>query len=58
MLEGAVLAMADRFEAFSTGRGRITPGRVHEMWKLAATCGVSLAPLFNGNGLWPEEIAS
>jgi predicted amino acid dehydrogenase len=57
MLEGGVLAMAGRFEAFSTGRGRITPDRVEEMWKLAGTCGVSLAPLFNEIGLWPEEIA-
>jgi predicted amino acid dehydrogenase len=57
MLEGGVLAMAGRFEAFSTGRGRITPDRVEEMWKLAGTCGVSLAPLFNEIGVWPEEIA-
>jgi predicted amino acid dehydrogenase len=57
MLEGGVLAMAGRFEAFSTGRGRITPDRVDEMWKLAGTCGVSLAPLFNRTGVWPEEIA-
>jgi predicted amino acid dehydrogenase len=58
MIEGAVLAMAGRFEAFSTGRGRITPGRVQEMWHLATACGVSLAPLFDRAGVWPEELAS
>jgi predicted amino acid dehydrogenase len=31
LLEGAVLAIAGRFEPFSTGRGRITPERVDEM---------------------------
>jgi len=58
MLEGIVLAIAGRFEPFSTGRGRITPARVEEMWRLSGTCGVSLAPLFDGTGLWSEEIAS
>jgi fatty aldehyde-generating acyl-ACP reductase len=58
MLEGAVLAIAGRFEPFSAGRGRITPERVEEMWRLAGTCGVSLAPLFDSVGIWPEEIAS
>jgi len=58
MIEGAVLGMAGRFEAFSTGRGRITPDRVQEMWRLATACGVSLAPLFDRAGVWPEEMAS
>jgi fatty aldehyde-generating acyl-ACP reductase len=58
VLEGAVLAMAGRFEAFSVGRGRITPARVEEMWELARKCGVSLAPLFDGAGAWPEEAAA
>jgi fatty aldehyde-generating acyl-ACP reductase len=58
MLEGLVLAMVGRFEPFSTGRGRITPGRVDEMWRLAGQCGVSLAPLFDGAGLWAEERAA
>jgi fatty aldehyde-generating acyl-ACP reductase len=58
MLEGAVLAMAGRFEAFSTGRGRITPDRVQDMWRLATACGMSLTPLFDRAGVWPEELAS
>jgi fatty aldehyde-generating acyl-ACP reductase len=55
ILEGAVLAMAGRFEPFSVGRGRITPERVDEMWRLAAAHGVRLAPLFDAAGRWPEE---
>lgn len=57
MLEGAVLAIARRFEAFSVGRGRITPARVDEMWRLASASGVTLAPLFDSAGVWPEEAA-
>ena len=57
VLEGAVLAMAGRFEAFSAGRGRITPARVEEMWKLASDYGVTLAPFFDSAGVWPEEVA-
>jgi fatty aldehyde-generating acyl-ACP reductase len=55
ILEGAVLALAERYEPFSIGRGRITPAQVEEMWKLALAGGVTLAPLFNGEGMWPEE---
>jgi predicted amino acid dehydrogenase len=55
LLEGGVLALAGRFEAFSSGRGRITPERVDEIWSLAAAHGVGLAPLFNQQGFWPEE---
>jgi len=58
MIEGAVLGMAGRFEPFSSGRGRITPQRVEEMWHLATACGMSLAPLFDRAGVWPEELAS
>ena len=57
MLEGMVLAIARRFEAFSVGRGRITPTRVEEMWRLASASGVTLAPLFDSAGVWPEEKA-
>lgn len=57
LLEGAVLAMAGRFEPFSAGRGRITPERVDEMLRLSDSLGVRLAPLFDGGGLWLEEVA-
>ena len=57
LLEGAVLAIAGRFEPFSTGRGRITPERVDEMLRLSCASGVTLAPLFDAAGLWREESA-
>ena len=55
ILEGAVLALAGRFESFSRGRGRIRPNAMTEILRLAADQGVGVAPLFNGDGLWPEE---
>jgi predicted amino acid dehydrogenase len=55
MLEGMVLALADRFEPFSIGRGRITPAKIDEMWTLAEQQGVALAPFFDGRGCWETE---
>lgn len=51
LLEGVVLAMENRFEAFSQGRGNITPQRVEEMWAIARKHGIGLPSLFNGAGL-------
>jgi predicted amino acid dehydrogenase len=56
LLEGAVLAIAQQFESFSTGRGRVTPARVEEMWRIATAAGARLAPLFDNDGLWPELV--
>ena len=55
ILEGAVLALAGRFESFSRGRGRIRPDAMSEILGLATEQGVRVAPLFNSDGLWPEE---
>ena len=55
ILEGAVLALAERFESFSRGRGRIRPAAMIEILRLATEQGVTVAPLFDGHGLWPEE---
>ena len=55
MLEGAVLALAGRFESYSQGRGRITPERIEEIWAVAEACGTAPAALFNSAGLWAEE---
>jgi predicted amino acid dehydrogenase len=54
LLEGIVLAMEQRFEPFSQGRGNITPQRVEEIWRIAQRHGVGLAPLFNGAGLMED----
>jgi predicted amino acid dehydrogenase len=58
ILEGAVLALAGRFEPFSQGRGFITAERIEVMWSLATAHGVRLAPLFDAGAVWPEELAT
>ncbi len=50
LLEGMALALEGRFEAFSQGRGFITPRRVAEMETIAARHGIRLAPLYNAEG--------
>jgi fatty aldehyde-generating acyl-ACP reductase len=55
LLEGMALALENRFEPFSQGRGLITPDRVQEMETIAARHGIYLAPLYNADG--PRESA-
>jgi fatty aldehyde-generating acyl-ACP reductase len=50
LLEGMALALEGRFEAFSQGRGFITPDRVEEIEAIAARHGIYLAPLYNADG--------
>jgi fatty aldehyde-generating acyl-ACP reductase len=50
LLEGMALALEDRFEPFSRGRGLITPERVEEIECIAARHGIRLARFYNGNG--------
>src|SRR3984885_3601655 len=50
LLEGIVLAMENRFEPFSQGRGNITPQRVEEIWAIAQKHGIGLPPRFNAAG--------
>lgn len=48
VLEGVLLALEKRYEAFSRGRGHITPEKVDEIWGLAQKHGFVLAPFFHG----------
>jgi fatty aldehyde-generating acyl-ACP reductase len=50
LLEGMALALERRFEAFSRGRGFITPQHVEEIGTIAARHGIYLAPLYNADG--------
>jgi fatty aldehyde-generating acyl-ACP reductase len=50
LLEGMTLALEERFEPFSEGRGFITPERVDEIEKMADRHGIRLAPFYNGDG--------
>jgi predicted amino acid dehydrogenase len=55
MLEGLLLGLEKRFEAFSTGRGNITPERIAEIARIANKHGYVVAPFFNENGLWQNQ---
>ena len=50
LLEGMVLALEDRFEPFSQGRGFITRERVDEIQGIASRHGIYLAPFYNADG--------
>ena len=50
LLEGMALALEQRFEPFSQGRGFITPERVTEIETISARHGIFLAPLYNADG--------
>lgn len=55
--EAPLLAMADRMEPFSYGRGNITPEKIDEIGALARAHGFSVAPPHNDNGyLYPEDL--
>jgi predicted amino acid dehydrogenase len=56
LLEGVTLALEGRFEAFSRGRGHITPERVDEIERIAARHGIGLAPFYNADGPVEEEL--
>jgi fatty aldehyde-generating acyl-ACP reductase len=50
LLEGIALALEDRFEPFSEGRGFIAPERVEAIESIANRHGIHLAPLYNAEG--------
>ena len=56
LLEGMVLALEKRYEAFSHGRGNITSERVNEIWELALKHGFALAPFFHGDKRCSEPL--
>jgi predicted amino acid dehydrogenase len=58
LLEGMALALERRFEAFSEGRGRITPERVAMIEQIAARHGIHLAPLYNADGPLEARLGS
>jgi fatty aldehyde-generating acyl-ACP reductase len=55
LLEGMALALEQRFEPFSQGRGFITQERVDEIETIAARHGIYLAPLYNADGPLEED---
>lgn len=53
--EAIVLALEDRYENFSWGKGNITRERINFMREIALKHGFELAPFFWGNRLMKEE---
>jgi len=54
-LEAPLLALEDRYESFSSGRGDISVDAIEEIWAIAQSHGFVLAPLFNVDGLWENQ---
>jgi len=54
ILESVVLAMENRSEAFSAGKGNIAKAAMQEILGLATKHGIVAAPFFNTNGLIKE----
>ncbi len=52
LLEPVLLAMEERYESFSAGRGNITVEKIEEIWEMSKKHGVELAPFFNQEGVW------
>ena len=58
LLEGMALALEQRFEPFSQGRGFITQERVDEIETIAARHGIYLAPFYHADGPAESETSS
>lgn len=52
VIEAIVLALENKYESYSAGKGNITIGRMNEMYNLSLKHGIGLAPFYNANGLW------
>ena len=52
LLESILLALEQRYESFSAGKGAITIDKIEEIWAMAGKHGFVLAPFFNSKGLW------
>ncbi|MDZ7832043.1 MAG: hypothetical protein U5L07_09865 [Desulfobacterales bacterium] len=53
--ETIVLALEDRFQSFSLGRGRITPEKMRIIWDLAMKHGFKPAPFFFDEKIWNKD---
>lgn len=53
--ETIILALDQRYENFSCGRGNIVPEKMAFIWNLALTHGFKRAPFFFGETVWSDE---
>ncbi|MBP6025228.1 hypothetical protein [Ferruginibacter sp.] len=55
VLEAIVLAMENKFETYSAGKGNITIDKMEAIYNYSLKHGVVVAPFYNANGLWQNE---
>jgi fatty aldehyde-generating acyl-ACP reductase len=55
VLEAIVLALERKFESYSHGKGKITTEKMEEIYGLGLKHGITLAPFYNGQGLWNDQ---
>ena len=55
ILEAMALAFEKKIESYSVGKGNITQTKIEEIYQMAGKYGITTAPLFNINGLWPLQ---
>jgi fatty aldehyde-generating acyl-ACP reductase len=54
ILEAMVLALENKFETYSAGKGNITHHSINEIYNLSVKHGIHLAPFYNAKGLWHQ----
>ena len=53
IIEIILLAFEDRMENYTIGKGNITEEKIEEMYSLSLKHGITLAPFYNADGIWP-----
>lgn len=54
IIEIILLAFEDRMENYTIGKGNITEAKIEEMYALSLKHGITLAPFYNADGIWPS----
>jgi fatty aldehyde-generating acyl-ACP reductase len=52
VLEAIVLALENKFETYSAGKGNITIDKMEEIYSFSLKHGIIVAPFYNATGLW------
>ena len=57
ILEAIVLALENKYESYSAGKGNITIAGMEEIYSLSVKHGIEVAPFYNAAGLWKRYAA-
>jgi fatty aldehyde-generating acyl-ACP reductase len=52
IIEAIVLALENKYEPYSAGKGNITVQKMEEIYALSIKHGIELAPFYNASGFW------